>query len=49
MENLMTENDIAYLILLAIAVACSYWNGKRDGISVTLDFMKENGHIDFED
>jgi len=50
MENSnMIEQDIAYLILMAIAVSCSYYSGKREGISTTLDYMKSNGHIDFED
>ena len=45
----MNDIDIAYFILLAVAVTCSYWTGKKDGISVTLDFMRDNGHIDFDD
>jgi hypothetical protein len=45
----MAEQDIAYLIVLAIAVASSYYSGKKEGISTTLDYMKSNGHIDFED
>ena len=45
----MNDIDIAYLILLAVATGCSYWSGKKEGISVTLDFMRDNGHIDFED
>lgn len=45
----MNENDIAYLIFLVIACAGSWYAGKREGISVTLDYMKEQGHIDFKD
>ena len=45
----MAEQEIAYLIFLVIATACSYTSGKREGISTTLDYMKSNGHIDFEE
>ena len=45
----MAEQDIAYMIFLIIAVACSYTSGKREGISTTLDYMKSNGQIDFEE
>jgi hypothetical protein len=40
--------DIAYLIVLA-SVHLAYMWGKKEGISSTLDYMKEQGKIDFED
>ena len=45
MENI----DLAYLTFLIIAVLCSYTAGKREGIGVTLDYMRDQGKIDFED
>jgi|TARA_R100001460_G_scaffold3302_2_gene10065 hypothetical protein len=41
--------DTAYLIILVIGVWAAYSFGKREGISSTLDYMKEMGKIDFED
>lgn len=49
MENLINTIDIAYLIILVGCGYTSYFIGKKDGISVTLDYMKDAGHIDFED
>ena len=46
---LMNEIDYAYIVWLGIAVWGAYKIGKREGISATLDYMKENKHIDFED
>ena len=45
MENI----DFAYLIILSVAVCCSYLAGKKEGIGITLDYMRDKGHIDFED
>lgn len=45
----MNDNDIAFLIFLVIATGFSWYAGKKEGISVTLDYMKEQGHIDFKD
>tara|TARA_B100000927_G_C16359043_1_gene426653 strand:+ start:709 stop:846 length:138 start_codon:yes stop_codon:yes gene_type:complete len=45
----MNEIDLAYLIWLAISCYGAYWYGKQDGISVTLDYLKETKQIDFED
>jgi|TARA_R110000823_G_C15847045_1_gene491767 hypothetical protein len=41
--------DIAYLIVLVASVHLAYMWGKKEGISSTLDYMKEQGKIDFED
>ena len=49
MENLITNMDFAYLIFLMGATGLSYHFGKKDGIGVTLDYMKHHGHIDFEE
>lgn len=45
MENI----DFAYLIILGIAVCCSFIAGKREGIGATLDYMRDQGKIDFDD
>jgi hypothetical protein len=45
MENI----DIAYLIILSACAICSYQMGRKDGIGITLDYMRDQGHIDFED
>lgn len=45
MENI----DFAYIMFLALAICCSYYSGKKEGIGMTLDYMKEQGKIDFED
>ena len=41
--------DIAYLIILVTSVYLAYILGKKEGISSTLDYMKEQGKIDFDD
>lgn len=43
------EIDIAYLIILIASVWGAYTYGKREGIGNTLDYMKAQGKIDFED
>ena len=49
MENLITNVDFAYLIFLAGATGLAYHFGKKEGIGITLDYMKHHGHIDFEE
>ena len=41
--------DIAYLIILVISVFAAYKYGHQAGIGKTLDYMKEQGKIDFDD
>ena len=41
--------DIAYLIILVASVWGAYSFGRHTGIGDTLDYMKAQGHIDFED
>ena len=41
--------DIAYLIILVSSVWGAYTFGRRTGIGDTLDYMKAQGHIDFDD
>jgi hypothetical protein len=43
------EIDTAYLIILIAAIYGAYRYGKYEGIGSTLDYMKEQGKIDFED
>tara|TARA_B100001093_G_scaffold472790_1_gene496200 strand:- start:2037 stop:2174 length:138 start_codon:yes stop_codon:yes gene_type:complete len=45
MENI----DLAYLVVLALGVGCSYYSGKKEGIGITLEYMRDQGKIDFED
>ena len=37
----MNEIDYAYLVWLGLAVWGAYYLGRREGISMTLDYMKE--------
>ena len=41
--------DIAFLIILFCSTYLAYRHGKQEGIGNTLDYMKEQGKIDFED
>ncbi len=41
--------DIAYLIILVIGIYASYKYGHQEGIGKTLDYMKAQGKIDFDD
>ena len=45
----MNEIDYAYLAWLGLAVWGAYYLGRRDGISMPLDYMKEKKQIDFDD
>ena len=45
----MNEMDLAYLAWLGISCYGAWYLGKREGISVTLDYLKETKQIDFED
>jgi len=49
MENFITNIDLAYLLILIGACYGFYNLGKKDGIGITLDYMKEQGKIDFEE
>jgi len=41
--------DIAYLIILVVVAFASYKYGHQEGIGKTLDWMKTQGKIDFDD
>lgn len=41
--------DIAYLIILVVSIYSAYAYGRKEGIGSTLDYMKAQGKIDFED
>lgn len=45
----MEQIDFAFLIVLIGCGYCSYLIGKREGIGITLEYMREQGKIDFED
>tara|TARA_B100000963_G_scaffold319539_1_gene301478 strand:+ start:328 stop:477 length:150 start_codon:yes stop_codon:yes gene_type:complete len=49
MENLITNIDFAFLIILFGCSYSAYLIGKREGIGATLDYMRDIGKIDFED
>tara|TARA_B100000925_G_scaffold180338_1_gene136080 strand:- start:22 stop:171 length:150 start_codon:yes stop_codon:yes gene_type:complete len=49
MENLITNIDFAFLIILGGCSYSAYLIGKREGIGATLDYMRDIGKIDFED
>lgn len=41
--------DIAYLVVLAASVHMTYLITKQHWIGKTLDYLKDNGEIDFDD
>lgn len=41
--------DVAYLIILVVSIYAAYAYGRKEGIGNTLDYMKAQGKIDFED
>jgi hypothetical protein len=41
--------DIYYLVFLGFCVTTTWILGKREGVSQTLDFLKEKGEIDFDE
>lgn len=41
--------DIAYIIILLASNIATYYYVKRETISQTLDFLRDQGMIDFED
>ena len=49
MEIFMENIDLAFFIFLVGCSYASYIIGKREGIGATLDYMREQGKIDFED
>ncbi len=45
----MNDIDLAYLAILCVGVFSAYHFGKKEGIGITLDYMREIGKIDYED
>lgn len=43
------EIGIYYLAFLGFAIHMAWLLGKKEGISATLDFLKVNKEIDFDD
>jgi len=43
------EIDIAYLIVLVCSIYLAYKYGHEQGIGKTLDYMKAQGKIDFDE
>jgi len=45
----MEQIDIYYLAFLGFAMHMTWIVAKREGVSQTLDFLRERGDIDFDD
>ena len=45
----MTDIDLAFIVILGMCSWLSYQYGKKEGIGITLEYMREQGKIDFED
>ena len=48
-NNCMNENDISYLIFLIFTVTGAYYFGKQIGIRGTIDYLEEQGVLNFDD
>ena len=49
MEIFMESIDLAYIVILLGSVYAAWNLGKREGISITLDYCKQQGQIDFDE
>jgi hypothetical protein len=49
MEIFMESIDLAYIVILLGSVYAAWHLGKREGISITLDYCKQQGQIDFDE
>ena len=45
----ITQTDILYFIFLGFCIHMTWILAKREGISQTLDYLREQGEIDFDD
>ena len=45
----MNENDIYYLMFLAMCVHLAYTLGKQFGIQTTIDYLEKEGILEFDD
>ena len=45
----MNENDIYYLMFLAMCVHLAYSLGKQFGIQTTIDYLEKEGILEFDD
>ena len=45
----MTDIDFSFIVILGICCWLSYQYGKKEGIGITLEYMRGQGKIDFED
>ena len=45
----MNENDISYLLFLIMMCGVTYMYGKQVGIRGTIDFLEEEGILNFDD
>ena len=45
----MESIDLAYLVILCLSTYSAWYLGKREGISITLDYCKAQGKIDFDE
>ena len=45
----MNENDISYLLFLIMMCGVTYMYGKQVGIRGTIDYLEEEGILNFDD
>jgi|TARA_R110000764_G_scaffold1585_5_gene7131 hypothetical protein len=45
----MNEVDIAYLTLLIVGCYASWWGGKKTGIRGTIEYLEQQGLLEFDD
>ena len=48
-EKIMTQIDLAYLIVLLASINISYMVGKKIGIQNTIDYLEEKNIIEFDE
>jgi hypothetical protein len=45
----MTEIDIAYIVVLLASINLSYMVGKKIGIESTINYLEEEGILEFDE
>jgi hypothetical protein len=45
----INSTDIYYFVFLGFCIHMTWMIAKREGISQTLDYLREKGEIDFDD
>jgi len=44
----MSESEVAVLVFVAVATSISYFIGHKKGVSNTVDFLENQGYLEFE-